>query len=148
MMKSNEIDIYLRVLDEELEKRPIRKPVRIVVVGGVYMLFFLRNRAATRDVDSIPLDFPDTTNPNGETKIFRSAVNAIATTYRLRRDWMNDVVATFTPSLPAESLMLWRDSPNLQIYVPQADCILALKLLAGCERDTEDIAALCAQLAI
>ncbi len=70
-MNSNEIDIYLRVLDEELEKRPIRKPVRIVVV-----------------------------------------------------------------------------SPNLQIYVPQADCMLALKLLAGCERDTEDIAALCAQLAI
>ena len=44
--------------------------------------------------------------------------------------------------------MLWRDFPNLQIYVPQADCMLALKLLAGCERDTEDIAALCAQLAI
>ena len=57
-------------------------------------------------------------------------------------------MATFTPSLPAESLMLWRYSPNLQIYVPQADCMLALKLLAGCERDTEDIAALCAQLAI
>lgn len=95
-----------------------------------------------------PLDFPDTTNPNRETKVFRSAVNAIAKTYRLRRDWMNDVVAAFTPSLPAESLMLWRDSPNLQIYVPQADCMLALKLLAGRERDAEDIAALCAQLAI
>src|SRR5258708_12674451 len=27
------------------------------------MAFFLRNRAATKDVDSIPLDFPDTTNP-------------------------------------------------------------------------------------
>jgi hypothetical protein len=94
-----------------LEKRPIRKPVRIVVVGGVYMLFFLRNRAATKNVDIIPLDFPDTTNPNRETKVFRAAVNAIAKTYRLRRDWMNDVVAAFTPSLPAESLMLWRGTP-------------------------------------
>ena len=147
-MDSSEIDTYLRALDEELEKRPIRKPVRIVVVGGVYMLFFLRNRAATKDVDILPLDFPDSTNPNRETKVFRSAINAIAKTFRLRRDWMNDVVAAFTPTLPAESLILWRDSPNLQIYVPQADCILALKLLAGRERDAEDIAALCAQLAI
>ena len=147
-MDSSEIDTYLRALDEELEKRPIRKPVRIVVVGGVYMLFFLRNRAATKDVDIVPLDFPDSTNPNRETKVFRSAINTIAKTFRLRRDWMNDVVAAFTPPLPAESLMLWRDSPNLQIYVPQADCMLALKLLAGRERDAEDIAALCAQLAI
>jgi len=62
-MDSDEIDTYLLALDEDLEKRPIRQPVRIVVVGGVFMAFFLRNRAATKDVDSIPLDFPDTTNP-------------------------------------------------------------------------------------
>jgi hypothetical protein len=148
IMDSNEIDTYLRALDAELAQRPIRKPVRIVVVGGVYMLFFLGNRAATKDVDIIPLDFPDTTNPNRETKVFRSAVNAIAKTFRLRRDWMNDVVAAFTPPIPAESLVLWRDSANLQVYVPPAECMLALKLLAGRARDEEDIAALCAQLAI
>ena len=54
-MNSNEIDIYLRVLDEELEKRPIRKPVRIVVVGGVYMLCFSGNRAATKDFGGIEI---------------------------------------------------------------------------------------------
>ena len=103
-MDSNEIDTYLHALDEELAKRLIRKPVRIVVVGGVYMLFFLRNRAATKDVDIVPLDFPDSTNPTQETKVFRSAINAIAKTYRLRRDWMNDFVAAFIPPLPTESL--------------------------------------------
>lgn len=148
IIDSNEIDTYLHALDAELAQRPIRKPVRIVVVGGVYMLFFLGNRAATKDVDIIPLDFPDTTSPNRETRVFRSAVNAIAKTFRLRRDWMNDVVAAFTPPLPAEALVLWRDSPNLQIYVPSAECMLALKLLAGRARDAEDIAALRAQLAI
>ncbi len=96
----------------------------------------------------MPLDFPDSTNPTQETKVFRSAINAIAKTYRLRRDRMNDVVAAFIPPLSTESLMLWHDYPNLQVYVPQADCMLALKLLAGRERDAEDIAALCAQLAI
>ncbi len=76
----------------------------------------------------MPLDFPDSTNPTQETKVFRSAINAIAKTYRLRRDRMNDVVAAFIPPLSTESLMLWHDYPNLQVYVPQADCMLALKL--------------------
>lgn len=145
-MESTEIDTYLRALDQELVHRPITKPVRLVVVGGVYMLYFLGNRAATKDVDIIPLDFPDTTNPNRETKTFRAAVNAVAKTYRLRRDWMNDVVAAFTPTLPPEALTLWRTYATLHIYVPQPPCMLALKLLAGRDRDAEDIAALCAQL--
>src|SRR5437764_12356380 len=102
-MDSNEIDTYLRALDAELVQRPIRRPVRIVVVGGVYMLFFPRNRAATKDVDILPLDFPDSTNPTRETKVFRSSINAIAKTFSLRRDWMHDVVAAFPPPLPAKS---------------------------------------------
>jgi len=86
-------------------------------------------------VDVIPLDFPDTTNPNRETKTFRSAVNAVAKRYRLRRDWMNDVVAAFTP--PLGSLTLWRTYTHLQIYVPQLDCMLALKLLSAHEMRNE-----------
>ena len=98
-MDSGEIDTYLQVLYEEIANRAIRTPVRLAVVGGVYTLFFLKNRAATKDVDVVPLDFPDTTNPNRETKVFRSAVNAVAQKYRLRREWMNDVVAAFIPPL-------------------------------------------------
>src|SRR5260370_35392170 len=105
-MDSNEIDTYLRALDAELAQRPIKKPVRIVVVGGVYMLFFLGNRAATKDVDIIPLDFPDTTSPNRETKVFRSPANPTAKPSRLRRDWMTDARAPFTPPLPAEARVL------------------------------------------
>jgi hypothetical protein len=132
-MDRSEIDTYLQALDEELANRAIRKPVRLAVVGGVYMLFFLKNRASTRDVDVVPLDFPDTTNPNRETKAFRSAVNAVAKQYRLRGDWMNDVVAAFIP--PLGSLTLWRTYTHLQVYVPQADCMLAPKLLSGRPRD-------------
>ncbi len=145
-MDSGEIDTYLQALDDALANRDIRKPVRLAVVGGVYMLFFLKNRAATKDVDVVPLDFPDTTNPNRETKVFRSAVNEVAKTYRLRREWMNDVVAAFIP--PLGPLTLWRAYTHLHVYVPQADCMLALKLLSGRPRDEEDIAALCQQLNI
>ncbi len=145
-MDSQEIETYLRVLDEELETRKIRKPVRLIVVGGVYMMFFVKNRASTKDVDVVPLDFPDTMKPNQETKAFRSAVNAVAKKYRIRRDWMNDVVAGFMPD--PGSIVLWRQYTNLQIYVPQADFVLVLKLLAGREKDEEDIVALCEALNI
>ena len=94
-------------MDEELAGRTIRKPVRLAVVGGVYVLFFLKNRAATRDVD---------------------------------------VVAAFIP--PLGPLTLWREYTHLHVYVPQADCMPALKLLSGRPRDAEDITALCQQLNI
>lgn len=139
-MDSAQIDTCLHALDEELGHHAIRKPVRLMVVGGVYMLFFLRNRASTKDVNVVPLDFPDTTHPNKETKAFRSAVNAVAKKYQLRRNWMNDVVAAFIP--PPGPLTLWRAYTHLHVYVPQADYMLVLKLLAGRQRDMEDIAAL------
>jgi hypothetical protein len=145
-MESAEVEAYFQALDEELAKRKIRKPVRLAVVGGIYMMFFLKNRASTKDVDVIPLDFPDTTEPNDETKVFRSAVNAVAKRYQLRRDWMNDVVAAFTQELG--TLNLWRAYANLEIYVPNAECILVLKLLAGRDKDEDDILALCEMLDI
>jgi hypothetical protein len=145
-MESQEVEHYLQELSDELELRKIKKPVRLVVVGGVYMMLVTQTRASTKDVDIIPLDFPDTAQPNQATKIFRSAVNAVAKKYHMRRDWMNDVVASFVPDLGA--VTLWRAYGNLQIYVPQAEYILALKLLAGREKDEDDIVALCERLCI
>ncbi|EFH84381.1 DUF6036 family nucleotidyltransferase [Ktedonobacter racemifer] len=146
-MEGSEIEHYLQALDEELEKRTkVRKPVRLAVVGGVYMMFFVQNRASTKDIDVVPLDFPDTMNPNQETKAFRSAINAVAKRYQLTRDWMNDIVASFTPEMGP--ITLWRSYTNLQIYVPKAEYILALKLLAGRARDEDDIEALCEQIGV
>lgn len=145
-MDQQDIDSYLQALDAALATRTLRKPVRLVVVGGVYMLFFLHNRPSTKDIDVVPLDFPDTTHPTHETKTFRSAVNAVAKTYRLKRDWMNDVVASFLPNMGP--LTLWREYPSLQVYVPSADYMLAVKLLAGRDKDADDIAVLCNALSI
>lgn len=145
-MESQEVETYLQALDAELAQRPVKKPVRLVVVGGIYMMFFLHNRSSTKDVDIVPLDFPDTTNPNKETKAFRSAVNIVARQYGLRRDWMNDVVAAFIPGLGP--VTLWRNYSCLQIYVPDSEYILALKLLAGREKDEDDILVLCEKLQV
>jgi predicted nucleotidyltransferase len=145
-MEGDEIERYFQALDEELAERTLKKPVRLVVLGGVYMMFFLKNRSSTKDVDIVPLDFPDTMKPNQDTKVFRSAVNAVAKKFQLKRDWMNDVVAAFIPDLGPVSL--WREYTNLHIYVPTAEYILALKLLAGREKDEDDIMSLCSMLHI
>jgi hypothetical protein len=145
-MEGDEIDRYFQALDEDLAQRTLKKPVRLAVLGGVYMMFFLKNRSSTKDVDIVPLDFPDTMKPNEETKTFRSAVYAVAKKFQLKRDWMNDVVAAFIPDLGP--LTLWREYPNLHIYVPSSEYILALKLLAGREKDEDDILTLCETLNI
>ncbi len=145
-MQIQEIETYLQALDEELAQQKIRKPVRLVVVGGVYMMLVLGNRSSTKDVDIIPLDFPDTTNPNKETKAFRSAINAVAKRFGIRRDWMNDVVSAFIPDLGP--VTVWREYQHLHVYVPSQEYILVLKLLAGREKDEEDILALCEVLNI
>ena len=124
-MEGAEVETYFAALDEALADQPMKKPVRLVVVGGIYMVCFVKNRASTKDVDIVPLDFPDTMNPNQETKAFRAAVNVVAKKYGIKRDWMNDVVASFTPELDPSSVILWHEYPNLQVYVPHAEFILA-----------------------
>ncbi len=58
-MEQQDIDQLLQALDGEIARRRLPRPVRLVVVGGVYMLYFLHNRTSTHDVDIIPLDFPE-----------------------------------------------------------------------------------------
>jgi len=146
MMNEQEIGLYLQALDEELARRAIGKPVRLVIVGGAYMIALVGNRTVTKDVDVIPLSFPDTMNQDRQTKAFRSAANAVAKRYGIRRDWINDVVAAFAPE--PGPLTVWRHYPHLLVYQPSAEYILVLKLLSGRDRDEEDILALCDRLNI
>jgi hypothetical protein len=145
-VEGDEIETYLQALNRELQKRTIiKKPVRLAIVGGVYMMNFVHNRSSTKDIDVVPLDFPDTMNPDEETKAFQTAIRAVARAYHIKQNWMNDVVAAFIPKL-GEPITLWKEYSHLHVYAPPPDYILALKLLAGREKDAEDIEALCSML--
>jgi len=147
-VEGDEIETYLQALNQEVQKRStIKKPVRLAIVGGVYMMNFVHNRSSTKDIDIVPLDFPDTMHPDEETKAFQTAIRAVARAYHIKQNWMNDVVAAFIPKL-GEPITLWKEYSHLQVYAPPLDYILALKLLAGREKDAEDIEALCSMLAI
>lgn len=148
-MESQDVEQYFQDLGDELELRGFTNPVRILVVGGVYMLLMVKNRKATEDVDIVLMDMPDTTNKTRETKAFEAAVRAVASKHRLKRKWMNDDVAFFIRDMaPEPEARLWRQYKKLEVYIPAQECILALKLMVFREKDRNDVAALLQALQI
>src|SRR5688500_4017016 len=63
------------------------------------------------------------------------AITKIADCHDLRPDWLNLAVKMFV--VEHEKLILF-DFPNLKVYVPTADYLLAMKVLAA-RAETEDV---------
>ena len=114
-MQSQEIERYFQDLGDELELHGIEQPIRVMVVGGVFMLLMVKNRKATEDVDVVLLDFPDMTKLTPVTSAFKAAVTAVASRHHLKRKWMNDDVAYFIMDMaPDPQPQLWRAFKKLQ----------------------------------
>jgi len=58
-MDAPEIEARLADFGQELEAAGKVQPVRILVVGGAYMLTQLHNRSSTRDMDVVLKDIDD-----------------------------------------------------------------------------------------
>lgn len=147
-MQAQDIETYLADLGQELQDQGVRLPVRILIVGGAFMLTQLHNRPTTNDVDMLLMDIDDpTTSPLYQT--FKAAVRAVANRNRIPITWINDVIGDFlrdTSMVPQGTL--WRIYAMLEVYIPPSEYILALKLLAGRQKDRGDIQALCQQLRV
>ena len=147
-MQADEIEGHLAALGLELQRRGVQTPVRILMVGGAYMLTQLHNRPSTQDVDVLLKDIPD---PSASPiyPLFKAAIHAIAVQASLPDNWLNDVVgdALRNNGVVPEGT-LWRTYDMLEVYLPPAEYMLALKLFAGRDRDRDDILALCRQLTI
>ncbi len=147
-MQAQEIETYLAQLGQELAQRGVQQPVRILVIGGAFMLFQVKNRLATDDIDVVFKDIEDTSiSPLYQQ--CRTAVRAIATRNKLKGNWFNDMMADAlreTDCVPEGTL--WRTYGVLEVYLPPKEYILALKLMAGRQKDKNDIAALCQELRI
>jgi hypothetical protein len=145
-MEEEEIELYLAALGEELARQGFTDPVRILVVGGVFMVCAMKSREATEDIDAILLDYPEMTEkPRTEAiKKFIRARNAVATTHHLTRNWLNDTARQFlfdyapNPGEPS----LWKSFGPLQIFFPQGEYVLASKLMMFRPKDYDDIEAL------
>src|SRR5215472_3084320 len=147
-MQAREIEMYLADLGQQLQQMGVPQPVRLLLIGGAFMLTQLHSRRATNDVDVLLVDIDDPANsPLYQT--FKAAVRAVASRNRLPVNWMNDLLGDFLRDrtrVPQGTL--WRTYAVLEVYVPEAEYILALKLLAGRPKDLGDIQLLCRQLQV
>ena len=147
-MEAQEIEAHLAELGQELQNLHVPQPIHILLVGGAFMLTQLHNRSTTNDVDVILKDVDDpTTSPLYH--IFKAAVRQVASNNALSNAWLNDLIGDFlreASNVPEGTL--WRKYAMLEVYVPASEYILALKLLAGRQKDQNDILALSQQLQI
>ena len=121
-MTAEEIKQYLRELNDELALQDVKG--EICLYGGAVMCLVFKARPATKDVDAIfePVKF------------IRRAISKIAERHGLRQDWLNLAVKMFVVNHEKKNLF---DFPNLKVYVPTAEYLLAMKVLAA-RADTED----------
>ena len=60
-MQAQDIEAHLADLGQELQNLGVEEPVRILMVGGAFMLTQLHNRSTTQDVDVLLKDVDDPT---------------------------------------------------------------------------------------
>jgi predicted nucleotidyltransferase len=132
-MTTGEIQHYLQLLGEELQKRNVTG--EIVLAGGAMMLLVIRNRETTKDIDAY-----FATNP----QIIRESAQVIAEREKLPSGWINDGLKGFFYTSPPTTL--WLDYPGLRVYYANPDYVLAMKAIAGRPEDIPDIQALATHL--
>jgi predicted nucleotidyltransferase len=136
-MQAKDIELHLIQLGQELSDRGVEKPIRVLMIGGAYMLLLTKMQRSTDDVDILWLDEEDALQRAIDA--LREGVQAVAEKQHLEPDWFNymthllmyDVV-----TIPKGTL--WKRLGPLHIYVPPKEYILALKILAGRKKDIED----------
>jgi hypothetical protein len=125
--------------------------VQLVIFGGVFMMVQVQNRNSTRDVDVHLLNIPSMTDAPlaRETKKFQTALQVVAKVHRIKKTWLNDDGSMFyTGFAPNAQAHLWKRFNKLEVYLPEMDVILVLKLMGYRRKDQKDIAALCRRLGV
>ncbi len=125
-MTAEEIEKYLREVNDELSLQNIVG--EICIYGGAAMCLAYKARPATKDIDAV---FEPVRN-------FRSAIRKITERYQLPFDWINFAVKIFVVEHEKE---IYLDLPNLKVFVPVPEYLLAMKILAARAEsfDLEDV---------
>jgi hypothetical protein len=106
----------LEELNDELQAINIKGEV--CLYGGAVMCLVYDARPATKDVDAV-------FKPTME---IRQAVERVAKRNGLPSDWLNDAVKGF---LVPHQQKIFLDLPNLKVYVPEPDYLLAMKAISA-----------------
>ena len=82
-MQARDIERHLAQLGQELTDRGVQKPIRVLMIGGAYMLLLARVQRSTDDVDILWLDEEDAFQRAIDE--LRKGVQAVAEKQRLHR---------------------------------------------------------------
>lgn len=115
-MTAEEITKYLTELNDELHLMGIKGEVSLY--GGAVMCLVFDARPATKDVDGV-------FRPSSE---MRQAIQRVAERNGLPRDWLNDGVKGYLVEHPQRMFL---DLPNLKVFVPEPDYLLAMKAISA-----------------
>lgn len=145
-MQEQEIVGFLSLVGDELQALGVKQPIRLLLIGGAYMLTQIRNRPVTRDVDVIVQGL----HPQSEDyRLFKQATAFVARDMGASPAWLSDNMAEFLQSIgKVPRGKRWLTQGKLEVSIPDAGYILALKFLSGRERDKNDIKALIDTLGI
>jgi hypothetical protein len=136
VMDKQQIIQNLKLLGEELEALQIQEPIRLLMIGGGYMITQFGNRTLTEDVDV----FTRLDHESEEYRLFREAIRWIAEDIQVSKKWVSDTIGDFMELLgPVPGGTLWLKHGMLEVYVPEPEYVLVLKLLAGRKKDLDDI---------
>jgi len=142
-MQKQDIEHNLSLLGSQLEELGIQTTIRLLMIGGGFMLTQIGNRATTDDIDVLVKDISDPQNSD-DYRIFRNAAHFVAYDARLSDSWLSDNIGDFLRMAgPVPQGNLWRRFGRyLEVYIPPKEFILAHKLVAGRGKDREDTKAL------
>ncbi len=139
-MEADDIERYLAELGAELKNRGIKKPVRLLLIGGAYMLLLANAPRSTKDIDIFWLD------EDGLQQVYtplRESVQIIKQKHDLDADWFNYLAQMLMyDEVIVPDGKLWKRFGPIHIYAPAREYILALKIAAGRKKDLDDCAIL------
>ena len=136
-MQSQEIEYYLAELGAALQSQGITKPIRLLLIGGAYMMLLANAPRTTDDIDMFWLEEGE--DFQKARLALRDGVQAIARKHALLSNWFNYL----THMLIYDKIViprgkLWKRYGLLHVYVPPKEYILALKIMAGRDKDIAD----------
>jgi hypothetical protein len=147
-MDAKDIERYLSLVGAELQAMNVQESIQLLLIGGGYMLTQVRNRSATGDVDAMFMD-THIYSDSEVYRLFQAAVQFVANDEALEPAWLSTDIGDFLRTAgPLPKVTLWKKFGPLHVYIPPKQFILAHKLLAGREKDRDDIDALCHMLGI
>jgi hypothetical protein len=115
-MQQQEIIDYLRLVNEELERRQCKGEISLY--GGAVMCLVFQSRPSTKDVDAI---FEPST-------VIKEIVKKVGIEKKLPEDWLNDGVKGFMVEHPRQ---IFLELSHLTIFTPDPEYLLAMKCLAA-----------------